>query len=121
MEGKEQEQMTKLAFTVRVGDRTYNIYADGRTEGFEDGDKPVMVVNRIPALVAEMTNALDRYERVTKALAASTVRAVPIFRSSASKQEASQMSAIERDELLGENPQFIVVDEHHNGSVPHSK
>ena len=43
-------------FEVRVGNpaedhKHYKIYADGRVEGFEDGDKPVMVINRLERLI----------------------------------------------------------------------
>jgi hypothetical protein len=43
-------------FEVRVGNPTgehkhYKIYADGTVEGFEDGDKPVMVINRLDRLI----------------------------------------------------------------------
>src|SRR5262245_31260741 len=49
-------------FEVRIMDaggliqRHYGIWEDGRTEGFEDGDKPVLVINRIPHVVREAVN-----------------------------------------------------------------
>lgn len=39
------------AFEIRVRGKTYRIWANGRTEGFEDGDAPVLVVNNIPLVV----------------------------------------------------------------------
>lgn len=49
---------SKPAFEVRVGDplmpaRHYRIWADGRVEGFKDGELPVLIMNRIPPLVHE--------------------------------------------------------------------
>jgi hypothetical protein len=50
-------------FEVRVGDlagehRHYKIYADGSVEGFADGDKPVMVLNRVPIAEAMARNEM---------------------------------------------------------------
>lgn len=39
-------------FEVRVGEKVYRIWANGMAEGFEDGDKPVTVINRIPIAIA---------------------------------------------------------------------
>jgi len=36
------------AFEVRVGLRHYRIWTDGRTDGFKEGEQPVLIVNRIP-------------------------------------------------------------------------
>lgn len=38
-------------FEVYVGEKHFRIWACGRTEGFGDEDKPVIVVNRIPRLI----------------------------------------------------------------------
>lgn len=43
----------KPDFEVCVGNpagehKWYRIWANGQTEGFKDGDKPVLIVNRIP-------------------------------------------------------------------------
>jgi hypothetical protein len=48
------------AFEVRVGDKHYKIWRSGRTEGFSQGDAPVLVVNRIPRLVLSYQAKLDR-------------------------------------------------------------
>jgi hypothetical protein len=45
--------MDQPAFEVRVGDRHYRIWANGKAEGFEDGETPVLIVNRIPRVIAE--------------------------------------------------------------------
>lgn len=45
-------ELEKPALEVRVGQRVYRVWASGMTEGFDDGDQPVMVVNRIPAIVS---------------------------------------------------------------------
>lgn len=37
----------KPAFECHVGDRIYKIWANGRTEGFEDGDKRVRMTDRV--------------------------------------------------------------------------
>jgi hypothetical protein len=50
-------ELEEPAFEVRVGPlngehRVYRVWANGKIEGFEDGDKPIMVCNRIPLISA---------------------------------------------------------------------
>jgi hypothetical protein len=39
-----------------VVERRYRIWENGLCEGFEDGDKAVMIINRIPLIVREAIN-----------------------------------------------------------------
>lgn len=50
----------KPAFTVLVGEKVFNIWANGRTEGFEDGEKPLLVINRIPQLIGDAASGQER-------------------------------------------------------------
>ena len=44
--------MEAPAFTIHNGDKVFRIFASGRTEGFDD-EKPLVIVNRIPELLAK--------------------------------------------------------------------
>ena len=50
--------LNQVAFEVRVGPlngehRIYRVWANGVTEGFQDGDATVMVINKIPQLMRQ--------------------------------------------------------------------
>lgn len=49
----QQHPDDKAHFEVHCGDKVFRIWADGRTEGFEDQPEPRVVINRIPLLLAE--------------------------------------------------------------------
>jgi hypothetical protein len=51
------EMTDKPIFEVRVGERHFIIFANGMTKGFEDGDKPILIVNRIPLVIDKETAA----------------------------------------------------------------
>lgn len=56
----------RAAFEVCVGDKVFRVWADGRTEGFVESDKPCIVINLIPQMLA--LAAATAAERQTEVL-----------------------------------------------------
>jgi len=44
------------AFEVLVGGRHYRIWANGRTDGFGDGNQTVLIINRIPLIIGRVSD-----------------------------------------------------------------